>query len=133
MALEPDVVIIATGGVPNTDILEEGTELAVSSWDILSGDVKPGQNVLVYDDNAAHAGLTVAEAIALSGAELEIVTPERFFGADIGGLNHVPYAEVFAQHHVKITINSRVVSVGRDGNQLRAVVGSDYSDEVKNA
>ena len=63
--------------------------------------------------------------------KLEIVTPERFFGADIGGLNHVPYAEVFAKHHVKITINSRVISVARDGNQLRAVVGSDYSDEVE--
>ena len=128
---DPDVVLVATGGVPNTDILEEGAEFAVSSWDILSGDVKPGQNVLVYDDNAAHAGLTVAEAIALSGAELEIVTPERFFGADIGGLNHVPYAEVFAKHHVRITINSRVTKVARDGNQLRAVVGSDYSDEVE--
>ena len=80
--LDPDVVFVATGGVPNTDILEEGAEFAVSSWDILSGDVKPGQNVMVYDDNAAHAGLTVAEAIALSGAELEIVTPERFFAAE---------------------------------------------------
>ena len=27
--LDPDVVLIATGGIPNTDILEEGAEFAV--------------------------------------------------------------------------------------------------------
>ncbi len=37
----PDVVIIATGGLPQKDILTAGNELTVSAWDILSGDVKP--------------------------------------------------------------------------------------------
>ena len=130
MALEPDVVFIATGGLPNTNVLETGSDLAVSGWDILSGDVKPGQRVLLYDDNAAHAGLTAAEMIARSGAELEIVTPERFFAADIGGLNHAAYAEVFADHGATITINSRLRKIERDGNQLRAQVGSDYSERT---
>ncbi|MGI9425234.1 MAG: FAD-dependent oxidoreductase, partial [Hyphomicrobiaceae bacterium] len=127
-ALAPDIVIIATGGVPNTDVLAYGSDLCVSTWDILSGDVKPGQRVLIYDDNAAHAGLTAAEMVALSGAELEIVTPERFFAADIGGLNHAAYAEILADHGVDITINARIVGASRKGNQILVQVGSDYSD-----
>ncbi len=130
LASEPDVVIIATGGLPNTDILASGNELVVSGWDILSGDVKPGEQVLFYDDNAAHAGFAAAEFLARAGAELEIVTPERFFAADIGGLNHVKYAECFAENDVRITINTRLVSVTKKGNRLEANLGTDYGERT---
>jgi N-methyl-L-proline demethylase len=36
-ALEPDVVVVATGGLPGGHAIEEGGELAVTSWDILAG------------------------------------------------------------------------------------------------
>jgi len=124
----PDVVIIATGGVPNTDCLESGQELVVSSWDILSATVKPADHVLVYDDNGAHPGMQAAELIAEHGASLEIVTPERFFAPEIGGLNHVAYARCFQEHGVCITINTRVRAVARSGNQLLVMLGSDYTD-----
>ena len=130
LAEDPDIVIVATGGLPNTSILESGNDLVVSSWDILSGDVKPADDVLVFDDNGAHPGLQAAELIAEAGATLEIVTPERFFGAEIGGLNHVPYAACFQRRGTRITINSRLLSVRRDGNKLSATIGSDYDDRT---
>ncbi|MBE9552016.1 MAG: FAD-dependent oxidoreductase, partial [Proteobacteria bacterium] len=131
LAEEPDVVIVATGGLPDTGILDEGEELVASGWDILTGDVKPGGDVLLYDDNGAHPGLQAAEFIAEAGARLELVTPERFFAADVGGLNHVPYARCFKEHGVTITINTRLVSVRREGNKLAATLGSDYSDRTE--
>ncbi|MCR9220879.1 MAG: NADH:flavin oxidoreductase [Alphaproteobacteria bacterium] len=131
LADDPDVVIVATGGLPNTEILATGSELAVSSWDILSGDAKPGERVLVYDDNGQHPGLMAAEALARAGSQVEIVTPERFFAPDIGGLNHAKYAEVFADCGVRLTINSRVLSVDRAGNGLKALIGSDYSERTE--
>jgi N-methyl-L-proline demethylase len=130
LAEAPDVVLVATGGLPNTDIVE-GADLVVSSWDILSGDVKPGENVLIYDDNAAHQGLSAGEIIANGGARLEIVTPERFFAVDIGGLNHVAYARAFDRAGTRITINKRVLAVRRSGNGLIAQIGSDYSERVE--
>lgn len=129
MALSPDVVIVATGGLPNTEIVD-GAELVTSTWDILSGDVKPAARVLLYDDNASHPGLTAAELIAEGGSTLEIVTPERFFAADIGGLNHVVYAQAFDRNDVTLTINKRVLAVRRSGNSLIATIGSDYSDRT---
>ncbi|HXW27109.1 MAG TPA: NADH:flavin oxidoreductase [Xanthobacteraceae bacterium] len=128
MAEQPDVVFVATGGVPNTAILEQGNELLVSTWDIMSGQVKPAENVLLYDDNGSYTGMSAGELIAASGSALEIVTPERFFAPEIGGLNHAAYARVFAERGVRITINSRVIGVRRDRNRLVATIGSDYSD-----
>ena len=131
LAENPDVVIIATGGMPNTEFLEAGDDLAVTTWDIISGAVKPAENVLLFDDNGGQAGLQAAEFIAEAGSKLEIFTPERFFAPDVGGLNHVPYAQCFEKHDVTITLNQRLTSIRRDGNGLVAVIGSDYSDLVR--
>jgi 2,4-dienoyl-CoA reductase-like NADH-dependent reductase (Old Yellow Enzyme family)/thioredoxin reductase len=130
-AEEPDIVVIATGGLPQAPTLAAGTELTISSWDILSGDVKPAKEVLLFDDNGAHPGMQAAEAIAEAGSKLEIVTPERFFAPEIGGLNHVPYAESFQSHGVRITILRRLTAVTRAGNRLEAVIGSDFGDYVE--
>ena len=63
----PDLVIIATGGVPNVGYLQEGEELATTSWDILGGSVPIHNNVLFYDDNGQHAGVSCAEVLAEHG------------------------------------------------------------------
>ncbi|MCI0429813.1 MAG: NADH:flavin oxidoreductase [Rhodospirillales bacterium] len=131
IALEPDVAIIATGGLPQMPPLEEGGSLAVSSWDILSGDAKIAGEVLLYDDNGGHPGMQAAEMIAEFGAALEIVSPERFFAPEMGGLNHVAYAEVFHRAGVRVTINSRLSTVRREGNKLAAAIGSDYGPRTE--
>ena len=126
-ALNPDVVIIATGGLPQMPPLEKGAELAVTSWDVLSGEVIPQGNVLLYDDNGTHSALSTAEIIAQSGADLEIVTPERTLGVEIGGVNHVPYARTFNETETRVTLNQRVMSASKENDRLVVELGSDHS------
>lgn len=128
LALAPEVVVIATGGLPQAPDLEAGEELVTTSWDILSGAAKPNGEVLLYDDNGGHPGMSAAEMIARAGHRLELVSPERFFAPDMGGLNHAPYMAAFQAAGVRITINTRLVAVAREGNRLRAVLGSDYAE-----
>jgi NADPH-dependent 2,4-dienoyl-CoA reductase/sulfur reductase-like enzyme len=90
LAEKPDVVIIATGGLPHTEVLSAGNELVVSAWDILSGDAKPGKNVLLYDDAGDHAALQAADVIAQTGATLEVMTPDRSFSPEVMAMNLVP-------------------------------------------
>jgi len=122
----PDVVIVATGGMPPDDVLEDGNELTVSSWDIIAGDVKPARGVLVYDDAGDHAGLQAAEVIANSGAHVEVMTPERSFAVDVMGMNLVPYMRALQDKDVTFTVTYRLRRVTRAGNMLRAHIGSDY-------
>lgn len=128
LTLGPDVVIVATGGMPQSPPLDEGSDLVVSSWDILSGAVKPAETVLLYDDNGGHQGMAAAEMIANGGAKLELVSPERFFAPEMGGMNHVPYMRIFHDKGVRITINTRLSAVRRDGNSLLARLGSDFAE-----
>ena len=127
LSLAGDIVIVATGGLPQNLAIEQGGELAVSSWDILSGDVKPAEDVLLFDDNGAHPGMAAAEFIAEAGAHLELVSPERFFAADMGGLNLVPYMKIFTRRGVKITTMTRIRALTREGNKIKATLWSPYS------
>jgi hypothetical protein len=127
LAQAPDVVIVATGGMPDKDVLQAGNDLTVSAWDILSGDVKPGANVLLYDDAGDHTAMQAAQMLAESGAVVEVMTPDRSFAPEVMGMNLVPYMRALQSKAVTFTVTWRLQSVVRDGNQLRALIGTDYS------
>ena len=131
-ALDPDVVIIATGGLPNVELFESGKDqdLVVTSWDLIAGDVKPGQNVLIYDESGDHPGLMAAEIAAQAGAKVEVMTPDRTFASDIMGMNLVPYMRALQDKDVTFTVTRRLKGVERAGNILKAVIGTDYSDHL---
>ena len=123
----PDIVIIATGGLPYTEVLDAGNDLTVSTWDILSGDAKPGSTVLVYDDAGDHAGMQAAELIANTGASVEIMTPDRSFAPEVMAMNLTPYMRAMQEKDVTFTVTWRLKSAQRDGNMLKATIGTDYS------
>ena len=133
LALAPDVVIIATGGVPQKDILDSGNDLTISAWDILSGDAKCGTNVLIFDDAGDHTALQAAQMLAENGAVVEIMTPDRSFAPDVMAMNLVPYMRALQGRDVTFTVTHRLTDVARDGNQLRATIGSDYMPLAKTA
>jgi len=127
LATDPDEVVIATGGLPHTEVLSAGNDLVVSTWDILSGEAKPGREVLIFDDAGDHAGLMAADLISATGAKVEIVTPDRAFAPEVMAMNLVPYMRALQGRDTTFTVTWRLASVVREGNRLRATLGTDYS------
>ena len=134
-ALSPDVVIVATGGMPNMHLFETRTEAAhvVSAWDIIAGDVKPAARVLIYDESGDHPALQAAEIAASAGSKVEVMTPDRTFAPDIMGMNLVPYMRSLQDKDVTMTVARRLLGVERNGNVLTATIGTDYSDHTHQA
>ncbi|MFY1713459.1 NADH:flavin oxidoreductase [Tritonibacter mobilis] len=130
LAETPDVVIIATGGLPNLELFETGQEAAhvVSAWDLIAGDVKPAGRVLIYDESGDHPGLQAAEVAAEAGAEVEVMTPDRTFAPEIMAMNLVPYMRSLQDKDVTFTVTRRLLGVAKKGNELVATIGTDYSD-----
>jgi len=126
LAEKPEIVFVATGGVPNLSFLESGDDLVTTSWDILSGAAKPGDSVLLFDDNGADAGLTVAEFIAGAGGRLEIATPERSLAPEVGGTNYPAYFRTLSERNTTISLNLRLERVARAGNRLSATLFNEY-------
>jgi 2,4-dienoyl-CoA reductase-like NADH-dependent reductase (Old Yellow Enzyme family)/thioredoxin reductase len=128
IAEAPEVVIVATGGLPHVRVLESGNDLVVSSWDIISGSVAPRSEVLLFDDAGDHVGLQAAEILAAAGAKVEIMTPERMLAPEVMNMNLVPYMRSLQKLDVTFTVTFRLLRVSRDGDRLLATVGSDYDD-----
>ncbi len=126
LADAPDVVIVATGGMPDAAGLEEGDGLVVSAWDILSGDAQPGVNVLIYDDAGDYAALQAAEAIAATGGKVELMTRDREISSEVMAMSLTPAMRELQKRDVTFTVTWKLDAVRRDGNVLLAQVGSDY-------
>ncbi len=126
LAEKPDVVIVASGGLPHTEVLEDGNALVVSAWDILSGDAQPGLNVLIYDDAGDYAALQAAEKIAANGAKVEIMTRDRMFAPEVMAMSLTPSMRELQKRDVTFTVMWKLDAVRRDGNELFAEIGSDY-------
>ena len=129
-ALNPDVVIVATGGLPNLELYEQKGQHphVVSSWDIISGDVKPAARVLIYDESGDHPALQAAETAAAAGSEVEIMTPDRTFSPEVMVMNLVPYMRSLQDKNVTFTVTRRLLDVTPNGNAMVAKIGTDYSD-----
>ena len=121
----PDVVIVATGGRPNKGQFA-GSDLAVSTWDILTGTVTPGENVLIYDDNGGHQAPSCAEYLATRKALVEFVTPGRVVGEEVGSTNIAVHLREFGQHGVISAVGFRLLEVNREANKLVAVLRNEY-------
>ncbi|WP_406023413.1 NADH:flavin oxidoreductase [Nocardioides sp. NBC_00850] len=131
-SLDPDVVVVATGGVPDRSCVPVGGELVNDTWDVLDGTLTPGKGtVLVYDDNGAEPALDAAEHLATLGAQVELVTPERTVGISVGSMNSPAYLGVFAAHDVTLTVARKLVAVRRapagSEHRLIATLTSEYA------
>jgi 2,4-dienoyl-CoA reductase-like NADH-dependent reductase (Old Yellow Enzyme family)/thioredoxin reductase len=131
LSANPDVVIVATGGMPHTDVLSKGNDLVVSAWDIISGDVKPGANVLIFDDAGDHVGLQAAEVLAKAGARVEIMTPDRSFAPEVMAMNLVPYMRALQKRDVTFTVTYKLDAVEKQGNELLANIASEYGGIIR--
>lgn len=132
-SLSSDVVIVATGGMPNMELFETGKEAGnvVSAWDIITGDIAPGQNILFYDESGDHPALQAAEIAALAGAKVEVMTPDRTISPEIMAMNLVPYMRSLQDKDATFTVARRLVGLTRRGNSLVATIGTDYNDHCQ--
>lgn len=131
----PDCVVIATGGMPNLDLLSSGQELATTSWDVLSGGTAPAKQVIFIDNNGGHSAMTTAEFVAERAEEMELVTPDRVLAPEIGSTSYPGYLRALNKAGVKVTMNLRIDRLERRGNKIAAIFNDDYAgvERVKEA
>ena len=128
LAEQADMVVIATGGRPNKGRFHD-SDLVTSTWDILSGAVSPGENVLVYDDHGENHAVSCAEVMAAQGALVEIVTPEQKVAPLVGITNRPIHMRELHKRGVIMTPDMRMVGIDREGNKIVVILRNDYSGQ----
>ena len=122
-----DIVIIATGGMPNVEFFESGHDLCVSSWDVLTAQVRLSGEILLYDENGAEAGVGTAEYLLDQGQKVHMVTPDRLIGTHIGPTNYPAAMKKFYNAGMQITTDHRLVSLRRESGKIIARLWCDLT------
>lgn len=116
-ALDPDLVILATGALPQTEF-GTGADLVVSAWDIIGRQTQPAEKVLVWDGTGRHPAPMAARIAKEAGAEVTFTTIDGGLGQDLTYAETTRWKTEFAKMGIEPKIDQRLMSVERKDNRL---------------
>lgn len=131
LALKPDIVIIATGGVPAESVVHgEAAGLVSSTWDVIGGTARLGGRVLVFDEHGGYPAMDATLVATANSDTVEFVTPDRTVAADVGAMNYGRYFRLFSERGVRITVNQQLLDVEEGADGKVAILRDEYSGKL---
>ena len=118
-ALEPEVVIIATGGLPDMEGIE-GSELCISVWDALGCTAPLAREILIYDGVGMTPAVSCADHLASLGHEVTYVTRDDSMGLDVGFPDRIIFRRNFQALGIRVLTDLRLEQVIREDGRLIA-------------
>jgi pyruvate/2-oxoglutarate dehydrogenase complex dihydrolipoamide dehydrogenase (E3) component len=121
LAEKPDVVIVATGGMPDLDDLP-GNEHCISAFDALTMRVPTSGSVVVYDGTGRHVAAVCAERYAQAGLDVSLMTLDATFGEELAGKgDEIGWKRRFSELEIPLRHDLQLQRVERlAGNKRRA-------------
>ena len=116
LAETPDIVIVATGGVPDLN----GLEHATSVWDLLTGNAAVGEDVIVYDGTGRHPAPHGAEHAAMAGSKTVLVSIDGELATELTYAERAVWKRRLYELDVPMTFDHRLTRIIRDGNRKTA-------------
>ncbi|WP_166416403.1 NADH:flavin oxidoreductase [Cochlodiniinecator piscidefendens] len=130
LAENPDHVFVATGGMPaETEI--PGAELAISSWDILSGDAKPAGAILICDHTGRHEAVSTADHLSEQGHDVTVATIDAHVATEMGYPDQIVFHKRLAAQGARVLPYVRLGKITRDGNRLRATLRHELTGDLQ--
>lgn len=129
MSETPDLVVVATGGWPEPPSLA-GSDLAVSSWEVLSGEARISGDVLLFDETGDHPAAVSADMMSRAGHAVELVTPDRSLLHDLGPTTSAVALRDLAANGVTFTCLQELAGLTRENNRISARLRHVLTGEV---
>ncbi len=131
MKNNPQIVIIATGGVPNLDWVNGNVDV-ISSWDVLSGASTPEGNIFIHDQTGKSVALTVADYLANNKAsEITLNTADATIGMEAMRLEISPFMKRFYQKGVKVTVDQELYQAEKKNNRIELSLRNTHTGVIK--
>lgn len=125
-AENPDVVIDATGGIPDLDWLD-GSEHCNNVWDLLTGMVTAKDDVLIYDGTGRQPAASLALALARKGVSATLATPDDALAIEMSYIEKYSFRKKIAELGIRHLTDERLVRVERYNNGLLATFENELT------
>ena len=112
-----DVVIVATGGVPDLDWID-GARHCTNAWDVLGGAVRPAAASIVWDGTGRHTALSAAEKLRLAGSEVAFFGLDDQLAMEMSFAERVIWRRRACELGIEPKLDRRLERVERRGNRL---------------
>ena len=113
----PDVVIVATGGIPDIDWID-GAEHCTSAWDVIGGTVPFASEVIVYDGTGRHPAPQAAELAVREGRHVSLVSIDGQLAQELTYAERVIWKKRMYELGIPTTFDHEIAKVERRGNRI---------------
>ncbi len=119
LAEAPDVVIVATGGLPEIEGLAGG-EQATDVWQALDDPLTDGDEVIVYDGTGRHAAASAAERLAMAGRRVAFVALDDALAPEMNYAERMIWKRRIYELELETAVDQRLIAIEPSGNRLAA-------------
>ncbi|MEI4263763.1 NADH:flavin oxidoreductase [Roseovarius sp. D0-M9] len=127
-ALDPDLVILATGGLPQTQF-GPGADLVIPAWDIISSQVQPASQILIWDGTGRHPAPMAAKLAKDATADVAFATIDAGLAQDLTYAETTRWRTEFSRAGMVPMADQRLVSVARSANRLTAILLNELTHQ----
>ena len=131
LTFQPDIIVLATGGIPIQSFPEGGAELTTTNWDVLSIAETPKGRILFFDQTGSEGALSSAQLLCENGAKLIFVTPDRIVGQDIGAQNLPVFMRALINNDVEFRTDRYLLGLTQSDSGLQVRMRHRYTDKIE--
>lgn len=120
-AEQPDLVIVATGGVPDFGVFP-GSDLCLSVWDILASPASVAADLLIYDRTGRHPAPSAAIQMATFGRSVTFVSHDPIIAPEMEPHSQIVYRKRFAELKIPTFTEYEMIRVSTHSTRLTVVL-----------
>ncbi|NBU15056.1 MAG: N-methylproline demethylase, partial [Alphaproteobacteria bacterium] len=129
LAENPDVVIIASGGMPNIGWID-GFEHCVNVWDFIATPIPRGDDVIVYDGTGRHPAPQAAEAARMAGRNVSLFSIDGSIAQELSYAERIIWKKKMYSLGVSMQFDHELVHLRQKGNRTCAVFRNMATQEL---
>ncbi len=125
---DPDLVILATGGLPQVNF-GEGQDLVHSTWDIISRQERATGDVLIFDGTGRHPAPMAAKLAVEDGANVQYVSVDSTIAQELTYPEAMRWRKEFLGLDIQPQTEMHLEKVERAENRLKATFINDLTNQ----
>jgi 2,4-dienoyl-CoA reductase-like NADH-dependent reductase (Old Yellow Enzyme family)/thioredoxin reductase len=129
LAENPDVVIIASGGMPNIGWID-GFEHCLNVWDFIATPIPRGDDVIVYDGTGRHPAPQAAEAARMAGRNVSLFSIDGSIAQELSYAERIIWKKKMYSLGVSMQFDHELVQLRQKGNRTCAVFRNMATQEL---
>lgn len=129
LAEKPDVVIIASGGMPNISWID-GFEHCLNVWDFIATPIPRGDDVIVYDGTGRHPAPQAAEAARMAGRNVSLFSIDGSIAQELSYAERIIWKKKMYSLGVSMQFDHELVQLRQKGNRTCAVFRNMATQEL---